>query len=101
MAYLTGDVGEAYMSEGSPEAVIRRLWQEVKNAPKRTFPHLVGEAIVVGGEIVEIEANVVFMKRLKKEVIPDEGGRVEFIIPVEVSSGPEKLLEKLRSLLLG
>jgi hypothetical protein len=101
MGYSYGNLDESYLSEGRPEVVIRKLWSEIKNAPRMSFPHLVGEALVIGGEIEDIEADVVFMRRLKKEVIPEEGGWVEFIIPIEVSKGPEGLLEKLRSLLLG
>jgi hypothetical protein len=101
MEYASSDLDESYMFRGYPEHVIKRLWKDVKDAPRMTFPHLVGEALITGGEIVELEANVVFMKRLRKEVITDEWGRVEFIIPIEVSTGPEGLLKKLRSLLLG
>jgi hypothetical protein len=101
MGYPSGDLDEPYMSKGNPESVIRKLWPEVRNAPRMTFPHLVGEALMVGGEIAELKANVVFMKHLRKEVIPEEGGWIGFVIPIEVSGGPEGLLEKLRSLLLG
>jgi len=98
----SGDFGNSFTSRGSPEAVIQELWSEVANAPRlRAFPHLVGRARVVGGEIKELEADVVFMKRLREEILPEEGNWVEFLIPIEVSGGPERLLEKLRTLLVG
>ncbi|WP_456369167.1 hypothetical protein [Thermococcus sp.] len=97
----SSNIEESYISEGNPEMVIRKLWPEVASALRlRAFPHLVGRALVIGGEIRKIEADVVFMKGLKKEVIPEEGGWVGFIIPIEIRGNPERLLEKLRELLL-
>ncbi len=91
-----------YLSHAGDETLIYReimkLWPELEELKGFGFPHLVGSARIEGGRVVEFEAEIVLMRGLRESIV-DDAGIIDFVVPIEKSSGPEYLVKKLSELL--